>query len=110
MDTQKFIEKKVKEIKQAVGDNIAINALSGGVDSSVVAILAHKALGNKIKNIFLDDGLMRQNEPQTIKASFEKIGIKVEVKDVSDRFFAALKGQEDGETKRKRSYSSKSLE
>jgi len=101
MDINKFIEEKVKEIKQAVGDEIAVNALSGGVDSSVVAILAHKALGDNVKNIFLDDGMMRQNEPQTIKSSFEKIGIKVEVKDVSNRFFQALKGQEDGEEKRK---------
>ncbi len=101
MDVKKFIEEKVKEIKEKVGSNIAVNALSGGVDSSVVAILAHKALGDKVKNIFLDDGMMRENEPQTIQSSFAKIGIKVEVKDVSDRFFKALKGEEDGEKKRK---------
>jgi len=101
VDVKKFIEEKINEIKQAVGDDIAVNALSGGVDSSVVAILAHKALGDKVKNIFLDDGLMRLNEPQTIQESFAKIGIKVEVKDVSERFFEALKGIEDGEEKRK---------
>ena len=101
MDIKKFIEEKVKEIREKVGNNIAVNALSGGVDSSTVAILAHKALGNKVKNIFLDDGLMRENEPETIKSSFKKIGINVEVKDVSNRFFKALKGKEDGEEKRK---------
>jgi GMP synthase (glutamine-hydrolysing) len=101
MDVSSFIKEKVKEIKNIVGDDIAINALSGGVDSSVVAILAHKALGDKVKNIFLDTGMMRQNEPETIQASFKKIGITVEVKDVSDRFFTALKGEEDGEEKRK---------
>lgn len=101
MDTKKFIEEKVKEIKKAVGNNITVNALSGGIDSSTVAVLAHKALGNNVKNIFLDDGMMRENESQTIKSSFEKLGIKVEVKDVSDRFFKALKGEEDGEKKRK---------
>ena len=101
MDTQKFIEEKVNEIKEQVGEDIAVNALSGGVDSSVVAILAHKALGNKIKNIFLNTGMMRLNEPETIQESFQKIGIEVEIKDVSDRFFQALKGQEDGEEKRK---------
>ncbi len=101
MDVKKFIEEKIKEIKEKVGDEIAVNALSGGVDSSVVAILAHKALGSKVKNIFLNTGVMRENEPETIQSSFEKIGIKVEVKDVSDRFFEALKGEEDGEKKRK---------
>ena len=101
MDVNKFIEEKIKEIKQAVGDNIAVNALSGGVDSSVVAILAHKALGDNIKNIFLNTGMMRENEPETIRSSFEKLGITVEIKDVSNRFFEALKGEEDGETKRK---------
>ncbi|MBW2989387.1 ExsB family transcriptional regulator [Candidatus Woesearchaeota archaeon] len=101
MDVKKFIEEKTKEIKEAVGDDTAVNALSGGVDSSVVAILAHKALGSKLKNIFLDTGMMRQGEPETIKESFDKIGIDVEVKDVSERFFDALKGEEDGEEKRK---------
>ncbi|MFH0868304.1 MAG: phosphoadenosine phosphosulfate reductase family protein, partial [Candidatus Woesearchaeota archaeon] len=100
MNVKKFIEEKVKEIKEKVGDDIAVNALSGGVDSSVVAILAHKALGNRVKHIFLDDGMMRENEPQTIKSSFAKIGINVEVKDVSDRFFEVLEGEEDGEKKR----------
>ena len=101
MDVNKFIEEKVKEIKEAVGDTIAINALSGGVDSSVVAILGHKALGGKLKNIFLNTGMMRENEPETIKERFAQIGINVELKDVSSRFFEALKGEEDGEKKRK---------
>ncbi|MBW2984378.1 ExsB family transcriptional regulator [Candidatus Woesearchaeota archaeon] len=101
MDVNKFIEEKVKEIKQAVGDDVAVNALSGGVDSSVVAILAHKALGDNVKNIFLNTGMMRENEPETIQSRFAEIGIKVELKDVSKRFFEALKGEEDGEKKRK---------
>jgi len=101
MDTQKFIEEKVREIKEQVGDVVAVNALSGGVDSSVVAILAHRALGSKVKNIFLNTGVMRQNEPETIQESFKEIGIEVEVKDVSDRFFESLKGKGDGEEKRK---------
>lgn len=101
MDTKKFIEEKVKEIKKVVGNDIAINALSGGVDSSVVAILAHKALGNKVKNIFLNTGMMRLNEPETMQQRFKEIGINVEIKDVSERFFKALKGKEDGEKKRK---------
>ncbi|MBW2980461.1 ExsB family transcriptional regulator [Candidatus Woesearchaeota archaeon] len=101
MDVNKFIEEKIKEIKDVVGDDVAVNALSGGVDSSVVAILGHKALGDKIKNIFLNTGMMRENEPETIKERFAQIGINVELKDVSNRFFEALKGEEDGEKKRK---------
>ena len=101
MDVNRFIEEKIKEIKEVVGSEVAVNALSGGVDSSVVAILAHKALGDNIKNIFLNTGMMRENEPETIQSSFEKLGIKVEIKDVSNRFFEALKGEEDGEKKRK---------
>jgi GMP synthase (glutamine-hydrolysing) len=101
VDKQKFIQEKIQQIKDIVGDQTAVNALSGGVDSSVVAILAHKALGDRIKNIFLNTGMMRKNEPETIQSSFEKIGIKVAIKDVSDRFFEALKGETDGEAKRK---------
>lgn len=101
MDTKFFIEEKVKEIREAVGDSVVVNALSGGVDSSVVAILAHKALGDRVKNYFLNTGMMRQNEPETIQSSFEEIGIHVKIKDVSSRFFEALKGEEDGEEKRK---------
>ncbi len=101
MDIKKFIAEKISEIKEEVGDQIVVNALSGGVDSSVVAILAHKGLGDQVKNFFLNTGMMRQNEPETIQSSFDKIGIKVEVKDVSDRFFDNLKGEEDGEEKRK---------
>ena len=101
MDTKKFIEEKIKEIKEAVGDDVAVNALSGGTDSSALAALGYKALGGKLKNVFLNTGMMRLNEPETIKERFKQIGIDVEVKDVSDRFFEALKGEEDGEEKRK---------
>lgn len=101
MDVSQFIEEKIEEIRNTVGDGVAVNALSGGVDSSVVAILAHRALGDRVKNYFLNTGMMRLNEPETIQSSFAGIGIHVEVRDVSDRFFSALKGEEDGETKRK---------
>lgn len=101
MDLHNFIEREVKAIREIVGNDIVVNALSGGVDSSVVALLAHKAVGSQVRNIFLNTGMMRQDEPETIQASFEKVGLTVEVKDVSDRFFEALKGEEDGEEKRK---------
>lgn len=101
MDAKKFAEKKIQEIRESAGRKTAVNALSGGLDSSVVAALAHKALGDKVHNIFLDTGMMRLNEPETIQSSFKQIGIPVEVKDVSDRFFDAFRGEKDGEAKRK---------
>lgn len=100
MNTEKFIEEKVKEIRTAVGDGFAINALSGGVDSSVVTALGHRALGNKLKTYFIDNGIMRQGEPAKVAAAFRKIGISIEVIDASKSFFAALKGITDPEEKR----------
>ena len=72
MDAKKFAAKQIAEIKRLVGDGTAVSALSGGVDSAVCTVLAHKALGKKLKVIFLDDGLMRQNEPKDVKAGFKK--------------------------------------
>ncbi len=101
LDTDSFIEEKIDEIKKTVGDEKAICALSGGVDSSVVAMLAHKAIGDQLECFFLQDGLMREGEPEQVKETFAKYGIDVEIKDVADEFFAALKGKEDPEEKRK---------
>ncbi|PKL50552.1 MAG: ExsB family transcriptional regulator [Planctomycetes bacterium HGW-Planctomycetes-1] len=95
-----FISQKVKEIRQAVGDGTAINALSGGVDSSVVTMLGHKALGKKLKTVFIQNGLMRAGEPQRVAALFKKLGVKVEIIDARKEFFAALKGITDPEEKR----------
>ena len=63
---KKFILEKVQEIKKTVGGNIAINALSGGVDSSTVTMLGHHALGKRLKTYFIDHGLMREGEPEYI--------------------------------------------
>jgi len=100
MNTEKFIEDKVRAIREAVGDGFAVNALSGGVDSSVVTALGHKALGKKLKTYFIDNGIMRENEPARVAASFKKLGIQVEVVPASKAFFAALKGITDPEEKR----------
>ncbi|HQO13763.1 MAG TPA: asparagine synthase-related protein [Smithellaceae bacterium] len=100
MNTKIFIEEKVREIRNIVGDGMAINALSGGVDSSVVTALGHKALGNKLKTYFIDNGIMREKEPEKVKAEFKKLGIPVEIIDASQAFFDALRGIADPEEKR----------
>ena len=101
MKVKSFIEKQVEDIKKTVGSGKAISALSGGVDSSVCSVLAHRALKDQLKCIFIDTGLMREGEPEKVKAVFGKLGIKVEVADAQAEFFAALKGHTDPEEKRK---------
>ena len=64
--TEEFINQKVQEIYDVVGDGLAVNALSGGVDSSAVTILGHKALGDRLKTYFINNGLMRDGEPERI--------------------------------------------
>jgi GMP synthase (glutamine-hydrolysing) len=95
-----FIQEKVKEIASAVGDGLAINALSGGVDSSTVTLLAHKALGDRVKTYFIDNGIMREGEPQRVVAMFQKLGVPVEILDARKQFFDALEGLTDPEEKR----------
>jgi len=100
LKTEDFISEKVKEIKDAVGDGTAINALSGGVDSSTVTMLGHRALGKNLKTVFVQNGLMRQGEPEQVVGFFQKLGVTVEVVDARKEFFAALKGVTDPEEKR----------
>lgn len=100
LNPQQFIAKKIVQISGAVGDEKAINALSGGVDSSTVTMLAHRALGDKLLTYFIDHGLMRQDEPQQIASLFREFGVNVEIIDAKDKFFNALKGITDPEAKR----------
>jgi GMP synthase (glutamine-hydrolysing) len=100
LNTQEFIEEKVREIAKEVGEGLAINALSGGVDSSAVTMLGHKALGAGLKTYFINNGLMRQDEPEQIVDIFKKLGVKVEVVDAREKFFKALRGITDPEEKR----------
>jgi GMP synthase (glutamine-hydrolysing) len=97
---ESFIEKKVKEIADAVGEGLAVNALSGGVDSSVVTVLGHRALGDKLKTYFIENGLMREGEPEYVVQVFEGLGVPIEIVDAREQFFAALKGVTDPEEKR----------
>ncbi len=100
MDYKKFIEEQIREIKQTVGDGAAINALSGGVDSSVVTVLGHRALGSQLKTVFVDNALMREGEPQRVVNIFKDMGIPVELVDARKEFLSALKGKTDPEKKR----------
>jgi len=100
LDPEKFISEKVREIRKIVGRGTAINALSGGVDSSVVTALAHRALGDRLTSCFIENGLMRQSEAKQVKSMFQSIGIPVEVIDARKAFFSALKGITDPEEKR----------
>jgi GMP synthase (glutamine-hydrolysing) len=100
LKTEQFINEKVNMIRSIVGDGIAINALSGGVDSSTVTMLGHRALGGNLKTCFIENGLMRESEPEMVADLFRKLGIKVEIIDAREEFLAALKGITDPEEKR----------
>jgi GMP synthase (glutamine-hydrolysing) len=100
LDTGRFIDEKINEIKETVGDGLAINALSGGVDSSTVTMLGHRALGDRLKSIFIENGLMRAGEPEQVADFFKKLGVPIEIVDARQEFFAALKGITDPEEKR----------
>jgi len=100
MDYKKFIEEQIAEIKQTVGTNLAINALSGGVDSSVVTVLGHRALGDRLRTVFIDSALMRKGEPERVAQIFADMNIPVELVDARQDFLSALKGLTDPEDKR----------
>lgn len=100
LNPEEFVKEKVGEISSVVGEGIAVNALSGGVDSSAVTMLAHQALGKRLKTYFIENGLMRQDEPQRVVSVFKKLGVLVEIVDARNEFFAALSGVTDPEEKR----------
>jgi GMP synthase (glutamine-hydrolysing) len=100
LNPEQFISEKIKEIRNTVGDGTAINALSGGVDSSVVTMLGHQALGKQLKTVFIENGLMRQGEAPQVTGLFRKFGVEVQVVEAQKEFFAALKGITNPEEKR----------
>jgi GMP synthase (glutamine-hydrolysing) len=100
MDYQAFVEEQVTFIRETVGDGLAINALSGGVDSSVVTVLGHRALGDRLKTVFIDNALMRQDEPRWVLGTFSDMCIPVEIVDARREFLDALAGLTDPEEKR----------
>jgi GMP synthase (glutamine-hydrolysing) len=97
-----YVETAVKAIREQVGDRQAICALSGGVDSSVAAVLAHRALGRQLTCVFVDNGLLRDGEKAQVKETFaEHLKLNLRVLDCERQFLAALKGVADPERKRK---------
>lgn len=100
MDYQKFVEEEIESIRSAVDGRLAINALSGGVDSSVVTVLGFRALGDRLKTVFVDNALMREGEPERVVESFRAMGIPVERIDAREEFLGALAGLTDPEDKR----------
>jgi GMP synthase (glutamine-hydrolysing) len=91
MDYRKFIEDRTADIRRTVGDATAINALSGGVDSSLVTVLGHRALGEQLRTVFIDNALMREGEPERVVRTFADMGISVELVDAREAFlFASL--------------------
>ncbi len=100
LNAAKFIREKSEELSAAVGEATAITALSGGVDSSVVTALGHKALGKRLTAYFIENGLMRKDEARSVVRLFRNLGIKVQVLDAREKFFDALRGLRDPEEKR----------
>ncbi len=96
-----FVESTVAELKAQLGDDKVILALSGGVDSSVTAVLLHKAIGKNLTCIFVDHGLLRKNEYENVLRDYEHLGLNVIGVNAREKFLTALKGVTDPEEKRK---------
>ncbi len=100
--SESFINSAIDEIKEAVGDCRVILGLSGGIDSATVAVLLHRAIGDELTCIYVDNGLMRKNETEEIVHTFkDNFKINLEVVDAQDRFIEGLRGISDPEEKRK---------
>jgi GMP synthase (glutamine-hydrolysing) len=101
--TEAFVEESIREIRAKVGDKRVLLALSGGVDSSTLAFLLHRAIGDQLTCMFIDQGFMRKLEPERlVKLFHEQFHIDVQYVNARDRFLAAVQGVSDPEEKRKR--------
>jgi GMP synthase (glutamine-hydrolysing) len=100
-NVEKFIENSLIEISEVVRDNKVISACSGGVDSTTTTFLVHKAVGENLIAVFIDDGLRRDGEPEFVVKTLKDLGIKTKFVDAREEFFEALKGKTDAEEKRK---------
>ena len=96
-----FIESTVAELKAQLGDDKVVLGLSGGVDSSVAAVLLHKAIGSNLTCIFVDHGMLRKNEYANVLNDYKCLGLNVIGVDASEKFFSELAGVSEPEAKRK---------
>jgi GMP synthase (glutamine-hydrolysing) len=96
-----FVDSTVSDLKAQIGNDKVILGLSGGVDSSVAAVLVHKAIGANLHCIFVDNGLLRKDEFASVLASYQGMGLNVKGVNASEKFYAALEGLTDPELKRK---------
>ena len=100
MQTHMLVDEAIDELQKKINDT-AIIACSGGIDSSVAAVLAHRAVGNLLHCVYVDTGFMRKNETDEVTEMFAEMGIELKVVNASQRFFSNLQGVTDPEEKRK---------
>jgi GMP synthase (glutamine-hydrolysing) len=98
---EEFVENSLKEIQETVGTSRVISACSGGVDSTVATYLVHKAVGDQLLAVFVDDGLRREGEPEFVMNILRKLNIQAKYVDAKKEFFEVFKGKTDAEEKRK---------
>ncbi len=96
-----FVESTIDELKKKLGQDKVVMALSGGVDSTVAAMLVHRAIGKNLYCIFVDNGLLRKNEFEQVLTSYKGMGLNIKGVDAKDKFYAALKNLSEPEAKRK---------
>ena len=99
--SESFVEATVRELQEKLGDDKVVLGLSGGVDSSVAAVLLHRAIGKNLYCIFVDSGLLRKNEFEDVLESYKNMGLNVKGVKAGDKFLGDLAGVSDPETKRK---------
>jgi GMP synthase (glutamine-hydrolysing) len=96
-----FVDRTVADLKSKIGNDKVVLGLSGGVDSSVAAVLLHRAIGKNLYCIFVDNGLLRKDEFEQVLDSYKELGLNVKGVNAKDRFYSALAGLKDPEDKRK---------
>jgi GMP synthase (glutamine-hydrolysing) len=101
-NAREFIKKQIDEIKQLVGNESVLIAVSGGIDSTVCAVLAHKAIGNQMQCVFIDTGFIRSGESEKVEFLFKSLGLPIKIIHAADYFIDKIKSIEDAEKKRKK--------
>jgi GMP synthase (glutamine-hydrolysing) len=100
-DPREFVERAVEEIRRTVGDARAVAACSGGVDSTVAAVLARRALGDRLTAVYINDGFRREGEPEWAVSMLQRLGLNVLLVDARREFLEAVRGLRDAEEKRR---------